>query len=317
MPEQFEDGYVKSYRKTTRNPIWTVCSPAAFKVFWGCVLAANWRDSDWYDGVETVHIPRGAFVTSIRKLASYCNVSFQQARDGLDHMEKLGIAKVTGQPRTHRGTHRGTHGWTLVTILNYDTYNSVTEDPEHATEQQVDHLNLSDLGSPKNNNRRSKEVKKNTTPNPLHDLVDPFVQTIHARHPAVRRCSPGEVRDKLAAIIRTVPVSERLATLERIDSVHKGWCETESWTKDGGQFSKGLDNWLAPTKRRWDQEAPAPTAGGLVQTSGNSLTTAERNRIIRNTLFEQDTMEALSEQVQPSRSRANDPSFRDAAIFPD
>ena len=97
---------------------------------------------------------------------------------------------------------------------------------------------------------------KSKPPDPDVAMVEPFVTAIHDRHPAVRRCGPAEVRQHLLAIIRGVPRAARYALLETIDRNHIGWCDTVDWTKEGGQYAKGLDGWLAPTKRRW--EVPPP-----------------------------------------------------------
>jgi hypothetical protein len=35
-------------------------------------------------------------------------------------------------------------------------------------------------------------------------------------------------------------------------------CASEDWRKDG--FAKGLENWLAPTKERYDVEPPESAA---------------------------------------------------------
>lgn len=74
---------------------------------------------------------------------------------------------------------------------------------------------------------------------------------IHQRHPAIRRCGVAEIRKNLLAILRKEPKAERGAVLRKINDNHAAMCATDGWTKEDGQFSKGLDNWLAPTKMRW------------------------------------------------------------------
>lgn len=101
----------------------------------------------------------------------------------------------------------------------------------------------------------SEEQKKMTA---LEIAVLEFSERIHRRHPEVRRCGIGEVQDKLRTIVRKVPRADKLNTLKYIDLQHEAWCATEAWTKEGGQYAKGLDNWLAPTKRRWEVPAPVP-----------------------------------------------------------
>jgi hypothetical protein len=97
-------------------------------------------------------------------------------------------------------------------------------------------------------------AKKRALENPLLDLV---AEEIHARHPVHRRnCSAAAVRARLRAILRKVPKAEWEEKLNRINDNHRGWCESQSWRKEDGEYVKALENWLAPTKGRFYQEPP-------------------------------------------------------------
>jgi len=115
---------------------------------------------------------------------------------------------------------------------------------------------------------RGKAQTNGTAKNPplsveLEAELDQVARRIHARHPAIRRCGIAEVKKLLRGILRRFPLADRLATLNRVDRNHEAWCGDSEWQKDGGQFSKGLGNWLAPFRDRWDE--PPPTAqGGMV-----------------------------------------------------
>lgn len=94
----------------------------------------------------------------------------------------------------------------------------------------------------------------------LEVTLDRVAASIHGRHPGVRRdCSVMAVGGKLAAILKykRVPAADRVRYLESINKNHAQMCATEQWTKDGGEYAKGLENWLAPTKDRYEA-APAP-----------------------------------------------------------
>ncbi len=88
------------------------------------------------------------------------------------------------------------------------------------------------------------------------EMVRPYAARIHERHPAVRRCGPKEVEDALLKIVRKLPKAQRVPKLEAIDRNHECWCKSEQWCKDGGEYAKGLDNWLAPTMGRYDTPPP-------------------------------------------------------------
>jgi hypothetical protein len=83
-----------------------------FRVFLVCILLANITEREWLCGDETVVIPRGSFITTQRTLAGLANVGRQVVRDGLKKLEKLGA--ITTRPQTHV--------YTVITILNFDTY---------------------------------------------------------------------------------------------------------------------------------------------------------------------------------------------------
>lgn len=78
---------------------------------------------------------------------------------------------------------------------------------------------------------------------------------IHSRHPAIRRdCSAATVEKKLAAILKHkhIPVAGADEYLAQINQNHEGACRSPDWRKEDGQFAKSLENWLAPTKERYD-----------------------------------------------------------------
>jgi hypothetical protein len=116
------------------------------------------------------------------------------------------------------------------------------------------HLNY--LESSENTHQNSGGLKQEgpvvrvETP-PFESAIGKAAAEIHDRHPAVRRCGPGEVQKLLRAIAGRVRSPDRLKLLDTINENHRQWCASHQWTKDGGEFSKGLDNWLAPTKERY------------------------------------------------------------------
>ena len=66
------------------------------------------------------------------------------------------------------------------------------------------------------------------------------------------------IRDRVRKIAKGYPEGERIAAINGIDKRHAAWCATDAWTKDGGEYAKGLENWLAPTMQRYLDEPPAP-----------------------------------------------------------
>jgi hypothetical protein len=124
----------------------------------------------------------------------------------------------------------------------------------------------------------------------LEGILTETSERIYARHPAIRRCGPGEVKKQLGAIVSKLPASERTSKLATIDANHAGWCASEQWQKDGGQFAKGLSNWLAPTKGRYDEPAPAVervNAPDRVPTMAEIAENRRRDEVLVRTLPDQ------------------------------
>lgn len=122
---------------------------------------------------------------------------------------------------------------------------------------------------------------------PFEGKLREVAARIHDRHPAIRRCGPKDVRDRIRSICsKLIPTPERLARLDEIDANHAAWCATEQWQKDGGEFAKGLDNWLAPTKDRWATAPPESPPGGLSHT----LSKSEQSLAKAAMLFESGVM---------------------------
>lgn len=98
---------------------------------------------------------------------------------------------------------------------------------------------------------------------------DQIAERIHARHPAVRRCSLNVVKKKLEIIAKKTPTGQRLALLRVIETNHTACCELYDWQKENGQFAKGLSNWLAPAGDLWSdppaRASPVERPGHLNQ----------------------------------------------------
>lgn len=81
-------------------------------------------------------------------------------------------------------------------------------------------------------------------------------EMIYSSHPDRRRdCSAAVVREKLRAILirhgKGKSESEKLGLLSQVQSIHAAKCGSQDWKKDGGEFAKGLGNYLAPTLDRY------------------------------------------------------------------
>lgn len=104
------NGYIKLYRKLMQ---WEWYKNYVVKdLFIHCIIRANFTDQPF----EGMVIKRGQFVTSIKNLASDLGFSEQQIRTA---MEKLKL--------TNEITTKSTNKFTVVTVINWETYQDTTE----------------------------------------------------------------------------------------------------------------------------------------------------------------------------------------------
>jgi hypothetical protein len=67
-----------------------------------------------------------------------------------------------------------------------------------------------------------------------------------------------KVETLLLAIIRRKKLSgeKAIAFTRDLADRHERWCKSEQWREEGGRYAKSLENWLAPTKERYEADPP-------------------------------------------------------------
>lgn len=104
------NGYIKLYRQMLD---WGWYDDTNTKVvFIHLLLIANFTDREWHG----ITIPRGSVATSIRKISTELKLSEQSVRTALEHL------KSTGEI-----TSKGYSKFTMISIKNYDLYQSGNE----------------------------------------------------------------------------------------------------------------------------------------------------------------------------------------------
>jgi hypothetical protein len=91
-------------------------------------------------------------------------------------------------------------------------------------------------------------------------IVKEVARNMNMAHPAFRRCGGQRVRQLLKGLIRrnNIKTNQIAFYLAEIERRHKGWCASDQWSRDGGQFAPYLDVWLNHAKERYLLEPPAP-----------------------------------------------------------
>lgn len=120
----------------------------------------------------------------------------------------------------------------------------------------VDSSVICNLSSPKEEttNKTTEERNVSGASDELEAEIDRAANQIHDRHPKQRRCSAAMVKVKLRQIAKKVPAAGRVQRVKDIAENHSAWCEY--WAKGDPIYAKSLENWLAPTMARFDEEPP-------------------------------------------------------------
>lgn len=139
-------GFVTLYRSILDWEWYTDLPTKA--VFIHCVLKANYEDCNWR-GTE---LKRGQFITSIQKLASETGLSDRQTRTALSKLES-----------TSEVTIKTTNKFSIVTVCNYDSYQSKKDD----SDKQNDKQNVK-----QKSNKRQAECQTNDTHSDKQSTTD-------------------------------------------------------------------------------------------------------------------------------------------------
>jgi uncharacterized phage protein (TIGR02220 family) len=122
-------GYVKLFRKTLRSQVFA--NEGLFHLWVWCLLKASHKE-EWVtmqtgSGQTEVKIGPGQFVYGRKAAAKELRAKPSTIRDRLKKLERIG--NITTQPATH---------FTIVSIVNWDTYQVLESETRQATQQPGD-----------------------------------------------------------------------------------------------------------------------------------------------------------------------------------
>jgi hypothetical protein len=94
-------------------------------------------------------------------------------------------------------------------------------------------------------------------------IVKDVAKRMNDLHPPLRKCGGQRVRQLLKGLIRrnNIKTNQIAFYLGEIERRHRGWCASDQWTHDGGQFAPYLDVWLNYAKERYLIEPPSAENG--------------------------------------------------------
>lgn len=117
------------------------------RLFIHMLLKANWKDGNF----KGTTVPRGSFVSSIRKLADETSLTEREVRTAINHL------KTTGEV-----THKPTSKYSVFTVVNYDLYqsNDTQSVSQTTSERQSNDIQTTTIEEKKERKKGNKE--KNT-----------------------------------------------------------------------------------------------------------------------------------------------------------
>lgn len=119
-----ERGYIKIYRKILDSGI--IQNPHAFQIFGYLLLTAAYKPIKIDVRGELIELNSGQLVTGRKELSEKLKISEQCVRTALKYLEKNKILTI-----------KSTKRFSLISIINWDTYQSKNEESNQQTNQEL------------------------------------------------------------------------------------------------------------------------------------------------------------------------------------
>jgi hypothetical protein len=193
-------GYILLYRSLLETPLFKNKPAAWLKIWLYILLQANWRESVFRPRQgEPITVPAGSLVTSLEKLGTHAALSKEHARRCLDYLE-----------RTRAVTLQRTHHWTIVTIVNWATYQQ-SDDAAHHTGHHASH----------------HAESERATHDPPHQTPRAATPSKEVKNSSKKYKSNSDELDSLARVAQLEPSPSR--SQKGIDPAVQQWFEAEFW----------------------------------------------------------------------------------------
>lgn len=116
--QSLAEGYVRLWRNVMKSSLWEM-SEFDFKLFFFCVLEANWEPKKWWDcfSHEDKIIPRGSFISSVEKIAQSMKSHRSRVKRGLQRLAK-----------SQKIIIKATNHYSIISVCNYEFYNSLNSE---------------------------------------------------------------------------------------------------------------------------------------------------------------------------------------------
>lgn len=221
-----DEGYIKLFRSLL-NWEW-IDKPETLSTFIFLLLTVNHSDNEWHG----MTIKRGQTVTSYTEIAHKMGLSVQQVRTSVKRLISTGEL-----------THQTTNRYSLITIRNYEVYQSVVNTP--INNQATNNQQSSNNQSTTNNNEKNKKNDKNY----IYAQSDTAFDAFWNAYP--KKKDKRRARDVFNRLNITDDLLKVLITA--IDNQK----QSAEWQKNNGQFIPYPATWL--NGHRWEDEIQITT----------------------------------------------------------
>lgn len=229
-------GFIQLHRKFMN---WEWYDDIPTKVLYlHCILRANFKEGKWH-GIET---KRGQFITSIKSLSNETGLSEQQTRTALKKLKS-----------THEITCQSTSRNTVITINNYDEYQSsnMQNNKQITCNQQTSNKQITcnqqqiknDNNENNDNNIINENSQKQTNPIKKVDpyMAHPLVTYFREKHKEILGYSAfiGDTHIK-----KLIELGSMYPTLKTLIPIALKELKTMKWTLPDGTEKKPTVAWL-------------------------------------------------------------------------
>lgn len=143
--------------------------------FWcWCLMKASHKPTRQMVGWQEVKLMTGQFVFGRKKAAQQLGLSEQTVRTCISLLKSMGNI-----------TMKSTNKFSIITIVNWDTYQGSDQLHNHQTNQQVT------SSQPTNNHKQESQNTKNVNKSPIGDS---FPESGPETPPAISRCPHNEIK---------------------------------------------------------------------------------------------------------------------------
>jgi len=208
------------------------------------IAKCNWKEGEWFDGIERIKVPAGCMITSLNHLVSSIpRINLQAIRTSLKNLEKIGFL-----------TRHSTRRYTTIKLLNYSYY----QDPgnyELTHKLTQDQHKANTKPTTIEEGEEGEEEKKDSKKEEWGKRFEDFYREYPKKKAKEKACEAW-IGKKVYPFAKKEGFDE---LFNRIMKALRIQIPQDQWQRDKGKFIPYPATWL--NQARWEDETmPKETA---------------------------------------------------------